>query len=171
MLFTSPVLLPDVFQGVNGFLKTLFPPGKHTLHLLDSCKELKAVKFPGNSISTRGWVNPIKSKGQRKDSEESGDLQAISKVLSSTCKSFPKLDSCLLSFLEKKTIVVHILWKKRHIACSLCITVFPEIICELWGNTNVSAPQGTGQACRALYTFSQGLGSRTVPQHGSPLHI
>lgn len=113
------MLLPDVFQGVNGFLKTPFPPGKHTLHLLDSCKKLKALKFPGNSISTRGWVNPIKSKGQRKDGEESGDLQAISKVLSCTCESFPKLDSCLLSFLEKKTIVVHILWKKTHCLLTL----------------------------------------------------
>lgn len=68
-----------------------------------------------------------------------------------------------VSFLGKKTIVVHILWKKRDIACSLCITVFPEIICELWGSTNVSAismPQGTRQACMALYKFSQGLGSR-----------
>lgn len=80
MLFTSPVLLADVFQDVNGFLKTPFPPGKHTLHLLDSCKELKAVKFPGNSISTRGWVNPLKSKGQMKESEQSGNLQAISKI-------------------------------------------------------------------------------------------
>lgn len=26
-------LLPDVFWDVNGFLKTLFPPGKHTLCL------------------------------------------------------------------------------------------------------------------------------------------
>lgn len=94
MLFTSPVLLPDVFQDVNGFLKTLFPPGKHTLHLLDSCKELKAVKFPDNSISTRGWVNPIKSKGQMKKGEESGDPGHFQNP-SATFKSFPKLDSCL----------------------------------------------------------------------------
>lgn len=94
MLFTSPVLLPDAFQDVNGFLKTPFPPGKHTLHLLDSCKELKAVKFSGNSISTSGWMNP-KSKGQMKESEENRDLQAIYKICPLPTNLFPKLDSRL----------------------------------------------------------------------------
>lgn len=148
MLFTSPVLLPDVFQDVNGFLKTPFPPGKHTLHLLDSCKELKAMNFPGNSISTRGWVNPIKSKRQMKEGGESGDLQAISKICPLPANLFQNLThDCVLprqrlmsmSFLGKKTIVVHILWKNRHIGCSPCITVFPDIICELRGSTDVSA--------------------------------
>lgn len=92
------MLLPDVFQDVNGFLKTPFPPGKHTLHLLDSCKEMKAVKFPGNSISTRGWVNPTKSKRQTKEGEESRDLQAIYKICPLPTSLFQNLTHvCVLS--------------------------------------------------------------------------
>lgn len=121
MLFTSPVLLPDVFQDVNGFLKTPFPPGKHTLHLLDSCKELKAVNFPGNSISTRGWVNPIKSERQMKEGGESGDLQAISKICPLPANLFQNLthdcvlprqkDYCCTYPMEKQT---HWLFTMHH---------------------------------------------------------
>lgn len=118
MLFTSPVLLQDVFQDVNGFLKTPFPPGKHTLHLLDSCKELKAVNFPGNSISTRGWVNPIKSERQMKEGGESGDVQAISKICPLPASLFQNLthvyvlprqkDYCCIYPMEKQdTLAVH----------------------------------------------------------------
>lgn len=67
-----------------------------------------------------------------------------------------------MSFLGKKTIVVHILWKKkRHIACSVCSTIFPEIICELWGSTDVSAivlhPKAQGRIVGLSVSFPRVL--------------
>lgn len=82
-------------------------------------------------------MNPIESKGQMKEGEESGNLQAISKICPLPANLFQNLTHVCV--LPRQNDCCTYPMEKRHIACSLCIIMFPEIICELWGSTGVSA--------------------------------